>query len=626
MPRPAARAVPPAPSAVAPPPRTWRDPWAWASVLAALPLAWAMRGAPWGEPVAEDFDFLHHALFTGVGSLLDGGGSLAFWRPIPHQLYYAALAPLLLARPAAVAGMHLALLALGSLLLYRTLRPSWSGPLAAAAASFPLLAESVRTIVGWPTQFVDLGVFVAVALALHETSRRRLPTALAALFAALLCKEVAVVAALLLPFLPSPLPWGRRARVRWALATWSVTAAWALLYLYVRRTAHLELPHGVEHDAAVLATPLATRVVWAFGGSLKALASLTRIAGPRDLAVLRAGVVLFATGLLWLVVDRVARARAARARGWIAWGLAWFALASLALTPIFPMWQPNRSQFGSLGLGIAAIALLGAAHPLLAWTLALGRVALLGLAPGTATSVSALPPDTGAFIDFQRLTRLQLFMRAARGTLKARYPTLPRGAGVAQQNLPQALQYALGGDHALQVWYRDSTLRWVHNAEFRARPDLAVATVLRYQISRPDRLVLVEPQALRTQIAGYELLQQSRWAEALAAFARAESLQVDTAATEFRAYDEGRSAYVLVQLGRFAEGERRARRALALDPTDANAAYVLALALAQQRRYDESELVLDALARVAPADPDAQSLRAAIAEARARGAAATPSH
>jgi len=72
-------------------PRTTRpsavtDPWAWVTLLSVLLLALRMRGSAWGEPVAEDFDFLHRALFHGVGSLFDGGGSQAFWRPIPHQL------------------------------------------------------------------------------------------------------------------------------------------------------------------------------------------------------------------------------------------------------------------------------------------------------------------------------------------------------------------------------------------------------------------------------------------------------------------------------------------------------------------------------------------------------------
>jgi len=71
----------------------------------------------------------------------------------------------------------------GRALVYRALRVAWPGPLAAAAASFPLLAESTRTIAGWPTQFVDLGLYLFSALALHEASRRRLPTTLAALLA-----------------------------------------------------------------------------------------------------------------------------------------------------------------------------------------------------------------------------------------------------------------------------------------------------------------------------------------------------------------------------------------------------------------------------------------------------------
>ena len=47
----------------------------WLGVLPLLAHAW---GAPLGEAVAEDFDFIHHAWFSGDPSLLDGGGSSAF--------------------------------------------------------------------------------------------------------------------------------------------------------------------------------------------------------------------------------------------------------------------------------------------------------------------------------------------------------------------------------------------------------------------------------------------------------------------------------------------------------------------------------------------------------------------
>src|SRR6185436_4630022 len=185
-----------------------RDRWAWAVLLGVVPLAIKLLGTPAGEPVAEDFDFLRRALLTTDRSLLDGGGSLSFWRPLSHQLYYLAFGRLILAAPWAVAVIHVALLAAGALLIYRALRPSatadaaWPGWAAAAAATFPLLAESTRTIAAWPTQFVDLGLFFFSALALHERSRRRMPTALIALLAALLCKEVAIVTGALLAWWP----------------------------------------------------------------------------------------------------------------------------------------------------------------------------------------------------------------------------------------------------------------------------------------------------------------------------------------------------------------------------------------------------------------------------------------
>src|SRR5262249_51488747 len=127
-----------APHPASPLPRFVADPWAWLTVLAIVPLALRMLGSAWGEPVAEDFDFLDRALFPGTGSLLDGGGSQAFWRPIPHQLYYATFARVLVSHPGWIAALHLALLALGAALWYRALRPAWSGPRAALAASFPL--------------------------------------------------------------------------------------------------------------------------------------------------------------------------------------------------------------------------------------------------------------------------------------------------------------------------------------------------------------------------------------------------------------------------------------------------------------------------------------------------------
>src|SRR5207244_5316067 len=141
-----------------------------------------------------------------------------------HQLYYLTLGPLIMTHPRAVSAIHVALLALTAFLLYRVLRRAWPGPRAAAAASFPLLAESTRTLISWPSHFVDLGSLLFAVIALHEASRRRMVTSLIALLASLLCKELAVATALLIPFMPQG--GDRRERTRWGIAYAGVTAAW----------------------------------------------------------------------------------------------------------------------------------------------------------------------------------------------------------------------------------------------------------------------------------------------------------------------------------------------------------------------------------------------------------------
>src|SRR5262245_17955624 len=191
--------APPAPAAVAPP--MWRDDWAWACALAVIPLVLHSLGAPLGEPVAEDFDFLHHALFSRF-SLFDGGGSNSFWRPLSHQAYYRTLSSLILDFPGVLAALHVLLLAISTVLIYRAFRRGWPPAWAATIATFPLLSESTRTVVSWPSHFVEVGVWFFSALALHEAAARRLWSTLAALLAALLCKEVALVAAALVPWMP----------------------------------------------------------------------------------------------------------------------------------------------------------------------------------------------------------------------------------------------------------------------------------------------------------------------------------------------------------------------------------------------------------------------------------------
>ncbi len=585
-----------------------------------LPLWFRCVGAPLGEPVAEDFDFLHRALLQGTGTLLDGGGSVAFWRPLAHQVYYALLGRLVLTRPVAVAGIHALFLAAGALLLYRVLRPRLPGPMAAVAASFPLLAESTRTLVGWPTQFVDVGLFFFSALALHEASRRRLAGALGALLAALLCKELAVVTAVLLPFVPGP--HARRDRARLGLGVAVVAVLWGAAYLAVRHAAHLELPHGLEQDPADLAVPIPARFAWALAGSLRAVFSRTLLPGRFDGAVLAAASVWFVAAGVLLAISSAARERFAALRAPFTWGLAWFLLCTAALAPIYPLWQPNRSQIGSVGFGIAAAVFLGAAHPLLPAGLVVVRLGLLALAPAPAGSVSSTAPETGAFMDFERLTRLQRLMREMRALLRASHPTLPRGSAVVRGSMPDGLVYAFGGDKALQVWYGDSTLRLMPSTVLRERPGVRVAASVQFEPGHRHDLVLVPVPAMLAQEQAYQLLHDHHNAEALAEYARADSLGPDSLAYIFRAENAGGRAFALAVLGRNEEAEAAAHAALGLYTGEVNGRLVLASRAMATGRLDEARRLVESVLADDPNQKSALMMQAVLRRARAGGAPA----
>ena len=612
------------PAPIPPAPAFFRDPWAWASVLAVLIVLAACAGAPLGEAVAEDFDFLRRALLEGMGTLLDGGGSSAFWRPIPHQLYYALLGNLIVTHPTAVAGIHVACLALGTALLYRAFRIVWSGPLAACAATFPLFSESTRTLIGWPSHFVDLGLFLFIAIALHESSRRRLPTTLVALVLALLCKEVALVAAILIPLMPYARE--RRERIRWAIACTATAGAWGMVYLVIRQHAHLALPHGIEQDPALLSTPLTTRFAWALAASLRALMSLPIVADSHELLALALALLVTVAALTIALRSAAARARLVAVRAWVAWGLAWFLLSTATLTPIFPLWQPNRSHLASAGLGVATAAALGAVHPGLAAAVVGSRLVMLALAPPAARVIASAPPATGAFMDFAKLTRLQRFMRATRIALHEQVPRPPHGSYVIEANFPRGLLYALGGDHALQVWFRDSTLHVANAARLRQKTDLPAAAVIQYQPDWPRREIVILPaDALRAQDRAYRAVFAGDNQQALELIDKADAIAPDTSLAVFHGNNAGMRALALSHMNRLQDAEAEAHRAIRLYPLDYNARVTLAAVLIVGHRLDEAEAVIRHLQRTHAGDKGVRTLAEALErERREPGSARRP--
>ena len=583
-----------------------------------MPLVLHSVGAPLGEPAAEDFDFLHRALLERNHSLLDGGGSQAFWRPLSHQVYYILLGPLILSHPRVVAAIHLGLLGLASLLLYRTLRPAWPAQAAAAAAVFPLLADSTRTIITWPTHSVDVGPSLFSALALHEASRRRMATSLGALLMALLCKEVSVIIALLLPWVPRAEPVELRARMRWAAAAGAVVAAWGVVYLVVRRNAGLELPHGLEHDPGLLATPLHVRLIWAAWNSLRAVFSLALTPGPWDAAVVTALAVLVALAAVAIGTSSRARARWRLAAPWSLWGMGWALAASATLATIYPLWAPARSLFGSIGLGFALAGALHAAHPVLPAALIAVKLAAFGLAPGPPQEIAALPEERGAFTDFVKVARLQRLMVETRETLRGRYPRLTPRATIGQLNMPRAASYAYGGSKALQVWYRDTTLRWVTFEEFSEHPELPLTTVVQFQSGLPPQVALVETEALRGWRRAYSLMGRGEFPAALEAIDRADTLQTDRGARTFIANLAGMRAICLTTLGQPEAAEREALRGLDLWPENPESKLALAEIWTRRGELSRAEGLLGEVLADQPGHPVARMMLEQVRALRTR--------
>jgi tetratricopeptide (TPR) repeat protein len=504
-------------------------------------------------------------------------------------------------------------------------------------ASFPLIAESSRALIAWPSHMVELSFLLFSALALHEAAFRRLPGAVLALFAALLCKEVAVVTALMLPWVPRlagttstappapPLAAARRGRqvagrpgsrrgtaggrLRWVLWVTVVTVVWGIAYLAVRRAHDLHLPHDLEIAPGTVGTSWLGRYRWALVNSFRASFSLPVVRSPWE-PLAWGGLLAVLAAAVWRFAARPdSRGRLVPALPLVAAGLLWFAAAVAPLTVVYPFWMPHRSAVASLGLAVALAATLGAARPALLAALVGLRLALFAASPGPPARIAPLPPGSGAFLDFAKLARLQRLMVETGGLLQSRFPTLPPGARVGLLHPPIMTEYAFGGSRALQAWYRDTTLRWLRYEEFRTRPEMELAAVLLYQSDRTPQMMLVEPAAVRHYLLAQRRSQREHWGAALAHLAAADSLQGDTSARVFAGRVAGRRAFCWLGLGRAAQAEREARRALDLWPESSDARFVLASVLALSGRSPEAQAQLDTLLRLYPEDRSARLLQ-----------------
>lgn len=614
-PRPASDAVAPVPPVR---PALARDPWLLAIVIALVLLIARAWGAPLGEPVADDFDHLHHVLFSGSWSWFDGGGSASFWRPLAYQGWYGLWHDVILSHPGVLATLHVLLLGLVAVLVYDLARDRLNGPAAAVAATFPLGLEATRALVTVPVHIVDLGLVVASGLAWWAAARGRFALALVALLAGLSCKETAIVTALLLPWLARTDD--RHHRVRWIVGAWSLALAWAIAYVLVRRGMALALPHGLEAGLGPAMLGEGARYAWAFAGTLRACVSLPMTPVAWEGALVGAGVLLVGLAGVRFATDAAARARFAGVRGLVLVGLAWTILATLTLLPVHPVWSPERIVYTSLGAGVALAALLGAAHPGLLVILVALRVTTFVLAPVAPTAITRLAPERGAFVDFERLARLQRLAREVRTALAREYPVLPHGARIAWVHPPHGTDYALG-DRALQVWRRDSTLHWVRWESLDEAGAHALAGALEFREDATPPIRRVAPGAIEELFAAARLQRAGRTAEALTRLARADSLQTDREALHIRARIVGYEAWLLGQSDRLPEAEARAHEALLLSDQEAEAHLTLAAVLQTRGEWDASLAHLDSVLTWYPGFRKALDLQAFVRDRRAAVAA-----
>jgi tetratricopeptide (TPR) repeat protein len=211
-------------------------------------------------------------------------------------------------------------------------------------------------------------------------------------------------------------------------------------------------------------------------------------------------------------------------------------------------------------------------------------------------------------MDFERLTRLQRFLKQTRVALQRGHPHPAPHSTFVDVNMPHGLTYALGGDRALQIWYRDSTLHLESFDRFRRQPDQRVEAIIQFQPDVEPEIFILDPAAARIQEQAYGLMKSQRIAEALAGFDRADSLEPDPAARVFHANNAGLRANLLVALGHFDAAEREGRRGLALFPRDENSRFVIARELVRRNQLEEAKRQLDSLLHYNPALVEARML------------------
>lgn len=477
-------------------------------------LVFAMRGFPLGVPVADDFAFLARLAFQHPLDPFDSMGATYYWRPVSRQLYFSLLGLRVIDSPGTATTIHLLILLGTYVLIYRMARRGFSGPAAAAIASFPLLSEAARALVTWPSGAQHLLAGFFAVLTLHEALAGRWLTAFPAGLAASLSHETGFLAVLAVPvvaFFRKPGA-SRASRFMPLLGVAAVALVWWQGYSAANRHGVL-LPRPPEGPSPLFKLP--TLVGLGVQSALN-LEDVTVLAGA-ILWTLYAALFAYALSRLRQPEAR-ARVRAVAPALLIGGGL--FLAGALSLTWLLPDWNAWRAWMPALALGLTLTVFLAAVSPGMALAFAGFRLlALLVAMPGPPVVLDEAP-RTVSHMSFPRLVRLQRVVESTRRELARAYPRLGPGSVVRYWQLPLLAEVGFADSLAIPVWYRDRSVSWASASGediVRLRTDALVV----YTRNAPLPAIAADPATVEIYRRAGRAHIEERYAEAESLYVRA---------------------------------------------------------------------------------------------------------
>jgi hypothetical protein len=179
-------------------------------------------------------------------------------------------------------------------------------------------------------------------------------------------------------------------------------------------------------------------------------------------------------------------------------------------------------------------------------------------------------------------------------------------------------QHAFAHGAALQVWYRDTALRWIDWDEVYREPPRLPDVVLEFEPDQRPQVVVLSTEAVREFLAADRDLATDAVHSSMARLARADSLQKERRARVFLSAIAGKRALAQLTVGDLPAARREAEQSLGAWRDGNDARYVLAVLAILDGKLTEAHAQLDTLLARYPFDVSARVMMDTVL-ARERG-------